>query len=253
MKALVTGASSGIGRDIARELSARGCGLILTARRKDRLEQLARELKTDTRVLPADLSNRKDCFSLYEQVKTENIDILVNSAGFGVFGPFDETSLERELDMIDVDLCALHILTKLFYLDFKKRNSGYILNIASSAAFQPGPLLSSYYAAKAYVLRLTEALAEELRRDGSRVYIGALCPGPVETEFDAVANVRFSVRGLSSREVARYAVKKMLERKTVIVPGTLMKAARFAERFLPEKVIVRAAYHMQHRKTRPAK
>lgn len=251
MKALVTGASSGIGRDIARELSARGCSLILTARREDRLEELKRGLGTEAAVVPADLSDRDACFRLYDRVKPEAIDILVNCAGFGVFGPFDETDLGRELKMIDVDICALHILTKLFYRDFKRRDSGYILNVASSAAFQPGPLLSSYYAAKAYVLRLTEALAEELRRDGSRVSISALCPGPVDTEFDSVADVRFSVRGLPSAFVARRAVEGMFARRTVIVPGAQMKLARFAERFLPEKAVVRAAYHMQRRKTRP--
>ena len=252
MKALITGASSGIGRDMARVLSGRGCDLILTARRTDRLEDLQRELPGGVRGIPADLSKAEDCFHLYEETRQENVDIVVNCAGFGVFGPFDETRLDRELQMIDVDIRAVHILTKLFYLDFKKRGSGYILNVASSAAFQPGPLLSSYYAAKAYVLRLTEALAEELRRDGSNVYVGALCPGPVETEFDSVADVRFSVKGLSSRYVAQYAVEKMFARKTVIVPGGTMKAVRVFERFLPEKTIVRMAYHMQKRKTRPS-
>lgn len=248
MKALITGASSGIGRDIARVLGERGCGLILTARRTDRLEELRRELPGGTKIVAADLSRGEDCFGLYEQTKQENVDILVNSAGFGVFGPFDETDLDRELQMLDVDVRAVHILTKLFYRDFKQRGSGYLLNVASSAAFQPGPLLSSYYAAKAYVLRLTEALAEELRRDGSGVYVGALCPGPVRTEFDSVAGVSFSIRGLSSEYVARYAVEKMFARKTVIVPGTTMKAVRVCERFLPERTIVRMAYRMQKRK-----
>lgn len=248
MKALITGASSGIGRDMARVLGKRGCSLILTARRTDRMEELRRELPGDTKAVAADLSRREDCFGLYEQTKQENVDILVNCAGFGVFGPFDETDLDRELQMLDVDVRAVHILTKLFYRDFKKRGSGYLLNVASSAAFQPGPLLSSYYAAKAYILRLTEALAEELRRDGSGVYVGALCPGPVRTEFDSVAGVSFSIKGLSSEYVARYAVEKMFARKTVIVPGTTMKAVRACERFLPEKTIVRMAYRMQKRK-----
>ena len=251
MKALVTGASSGIGRDMARILSEKGYDLIVVARRRDRLENLQKELKTGVQIIPADLSDEKSCFDLYEQTCGEKPDILINAAGFGLFGAFAETDLQRELQMISVNIRALHILTKLFYRDFVKRDSGYILNVASSAAFQPGPLLSSYYASKAYVLRLTEALAEELRRSGSHVYIGALCPGPVQTEFDSVADVRFSVKGLSSMFVADYALRKMFARKTVIVPGSTMKAARFIERFLPEKAIVRAAYHMQKRKTRP--
>ena len=249
MKALITGASSGMGRDFARELAGRGCDLILAARRVPRMEEIARELKTHVSVIGADLAEAEQCYELHRRTAGERIDILINCAGFGVFGPFDETDLSRELGMIDVNIRALHILTKLFYRDFKERDSGYILNVASSAAFQPGPLLSSYYASKAYVLRLTQALAEELRRDNSRVYIGALCPGPVETEFDSVADVRFSVKGLSSEYVARYAIEKMFRRKTVIVPGFTMKAARFAERFLPDAAIVRAAYHMQRRKS----
>lgn len=253
MKALVTGASSGIGRDIARILSEKGYELILTARRAERLEELKKELKTETRTISADLSRAEDCFSLYEQVKDEKIDILVNCAGFGLFGAFEKTDLNRELQMLDVDIRALHILTKLFYRDFKRRDSGYILNVASSAAFQPGPLLSSYYAAKAYVLRLTQALAEELRRSGSHVYIGALCPGPVDTEFNSVADVRFALKGLTSAYVAQYAIDQMFARKIVIVPGTQLKAVRFFERFLPEKLIVGAAYHMQKKKDGPPK
>ncbi|MVB09707.1 short chain dehydrogenase [Caprobacter fermentans] len=251
MKALITGASSGIGRDFARELSKRGYDLVLAARRVPRMEELARQLQTHVSVVGADLSLKDQCYDLYRQVRGEEIDVLINCAGFGVFGPFDETDLERELNLINVNIRAVHILTKLFYRDFKQRDSGHILNVSSSAAFQPGPLLSSYYASKAYVLRLTQALAEELRRDGSRVYIGALCPGPVHTEFDSVADVRFSVKGLSSEYVARYAVQKMFARKTLIVPGFSMKAALFGERFLPESAVVRIAYHMQKRKTRP--
>lgn len=251
MRALITGASSGIGRDFARELSRRGFDLVLAARRVPRMEKLARELKTHVSVVGADLSRKDQCYDLYRQASGDRIDILINCAGFGVFGPFDETDLERELDLINVNVRAVHILTKLFYRDFKKKGSGYILNVASSAGFQPGPLLSSYYASKAYVLRLTQALAEELRRDGSKVYIGVLCPGPVRTEFDSVADVRFSVKGLSSEYVARYALDKMFARKTVIVPGVQMKAALFGERFLPQATVARIAYHMQRRKTGP--
>lgn len=248
MKALITGASSGIGRDMAKILSAKGYDLILVARRADRLEELKKELKTSAQIISLDLSKEESCISLHEQVKNENIDILINNAGFGVFGAFDETDLHEELRMIDTNIKAVHILTKLFLKDFKVKNSGYILNVASSAAFLPGPLFSSYYASKAYVLRLTQAIYGELRKTGSNVYVGALCPGPVHTEFDTTANVSFSLKGLDSRFVAEYTIKKMFQRKLVIVPGTIMKCAHFFEKFLPDKLLIRFAYTAQKAK-----
>ena len=172
----------------------------------------------------------------------------MNNAGFGIFGSFAEIDLQRELKMLRVNIEAVDILTKLYLQDFKKKNSGMILNVASSAAFLPGPLLSSYYASKAYVLRLSEAIHEELRREKSGVSISVLCPGPVRTEFDATANVQFSVKGLESGYVARYALEKTLRKKLVIVPGLQMKAAHVIERVLPDKLLLRAAFHMQKRK-----
>ncbi len=248
MKALVTGASSGIGRDMAEYLSNQGYELILTARRRDRLEEVQQKLKTKSRIICADLSDPQTCIDLYEQVKDEKIDVLINNAGFGLFGAFDSTDLHEELRMIDTNIKAVHILTKLFLKDMKERDSGYILNVASSAAFQPGPLLSSYYASKAYVLRLTQAVYEELRRAGSHVSVSTLCPGPVRTEFDSVAGVRFSLNGLESRDVAAYALKKMFARKLVIVPGIMMKLLHFSVRLAPDKLILRTAYRFQKKK-----
>lgn len=248
MRALITGASSGIGRDIARELAARGIDLVLVARRTDRLNELADELSVKAEVITCDVSLEEECMRLYDAVKPMDIDILVNNAGFGLFGFFSESDLNRELEMLDVNVRAVHILTKLFLRDFKKKDSGYILNVASSAAFLPGPLLSVYYATKAYVLRLSEAIYEELKRENSRVSISVLCPGPVRTEFDKTANVKFSVKGLESRAVAKTAVNGMFLKKLIIIPGFMMKCARFLERFLPEKWLLKAAYHMQKRK-----
>lgn len=250
MKALVTGAGSGIGREIARELSRRGCSLILVSRRAEPLEELRGELGGDTRAEPCDLSGEEACFALYDRVRGEGIDILVNCAGCGVFGPFLETDLRRELEMLGVNVRAVHILTKLFCRDFSARGSGFVLNVASSAAFQPGPLFSSYYASKAYVLRLTEALNEELRRAGSGVYAGAFCPGPVDTAFGAAAGVKQSLPGLSARRAAKLAVDGMFARKAVIVPGFGMRAALFFERFLPERAVLRITWRIQSRKTR---
>ncbi len=248
MKALITGASSGIGKDIARVLSKMGYDLILVARRRDRLEELKNELKVNVEIICADVSSKENCFEIYEKVKGQDIDILINNAGFGIFGPFLKIDIEKELNMIDVNIKAVDILTKLFLADFKKKDKGYILNVASSAAFLPGPLLSSYYASKAYVLRLTEAVYEELRREKSKVYIGALCPGPVDTEFNNVANVKFALKGLTSEYVAKYAVKKMFKKKLIIVPGFIMKCARVASKIIPEKLLLKIAYNQQRKK-----
>ena len=249
MKALITGASSGIGRDMAINLANRGIDLILVARRKDRLEELKRSLNVNVEIISLDISIKENCYSLYEQVKDKNIDILINNAGFGIFGKFDETDLEKEINMIDLNITALHILTKLFLKDFKKRNSGYILNVASSAAFAAGPLLSSYYATKNYVYRLTEAIYEELRRDKSSVYIGTLCPGPVDTEFNDVAKVKFGVKSLSSKYVADYAIKNMFKRKLIIIPGLTMKVTKVLQKIMPEKLILRICYKIQKKKS----
>ena len=172
MIALVTGASSGIGRDIARSLAMHGINVIITARRRDRLAELKEELTRDFGVkvmcIAADLSDENQCIELYNRVKKYNIDILVNNAGCGVFGDFTSTRLEQELNMLDVNVRAFHILFKLFLRDFEKRDFGFILNTASAAGFLPGPLFSSYYASKAYVVRMTQAVAEELRSKHSR-------------------------------------------------------------------------------------
>ena len=250
MLALVTGASSGIGRDMARELSRRGYDLIITARRRDRLEELAEKLPTRVRVIEMDLSRADNCRRLHELTAEEPVDVLINNAGFGVFGAFEESDLERELEMLDINIRATHMLTKLYLRDFLRRGEGMILNVSSSAAYLPGPLLSSYYASKAYVLRLTEAIHEELRRKGSAVYIGALCPGPVKTEFDRVAGVHFSVKGMDSGRVARYALDQMFRRRMVIIPGAQMKLARQMTRLLPQQMLLRAAWHLQERKAR---
>ena len=248
MKALITGASSGIGRDMARYLASLGWDLILVARREDRLLELKQELSTNVRIIILDVGKQEDCYRLYEETKDENVDMLVNNAGFGLAGEFVKTDLDTELNMIDVNIRAVHILTKLFVKDFAARDSGYILNVASSAGFMPGPLLSTYYATKNYVLRLTEALYEELRRKGSRVKVSVLCPGPVNTEFNQVAKVKFAINGISSEYCARTAINGVLTGKLVIVPGTALKAGLYFRRFAPEKTLLRLAYNFQRRK-----
>ena len=165
MKALITGASSGIGREMAKYLATMGHELILAGRDKDALEELQNELDIESQIVIIDLSDEKKVKELYVLMRNENIDILINNAGFGDFGKFYETDINRELEMINTNIKAVHILTKVFLRDMKKRNSGYILNVASIAAFGPGPLMATYYATKAYVNNLTEAIYEELRRE----------------------------------------------------------------------------------------
>ena len=248
MKALITGASSGIGREIARLLSARGYDLILCARREDRLRQLAAELPTHCHVIAADISDETECRLLYQAARSDDLEVVVNNAGFGLFGRFDETDLDAELRMIDLNIRAVHILTKLAVQDFEKRGRGYVLNVASSAGFLPGPLMATYYATKNYVLRLTQAIREELRRAGSGVKVCALCPGPVDTEFNQVAGVRFALGGLTAQRVARAAVDGLFAGKGVVVPGATMKAMTVARHFAPDTVLARITYHFQHKK-----
>lgn len=250
MKALITGASSGIGRDMARYLAWKGWDLILVARRENRLKELQNELTAvNVRIITTDVGDADCCRALYGMTKDDGVDMLINNAGFGLAGEFASTDLDVELNMIDVNIRALHILTKLFLRDFIARDSGVILNVASSAGFMPGPLLSTYYASKNYVLRLTEAIHEELRRKGSRVTVSALCPGPVNTEFNDVAKVRFAVKGISSEDCARIAVDKALKGKLIILPSASIKLGLFFRRFASEKFLLKIAYNFQRRKS----
>jgi len=247
MKALITGASSGLGREMAVVLSERGYDIIAVARREERLIELKNTLKTNVEIMCLDVTKAEDIEKIV--CSLDDVDIFINNAGFGVFGDLCSSDLERELTMLDTNVKALHILTKQVARKFKEKNSGHIMNVASLAAFFPGPLFSAYYASKSYVFRLTEALYEELRREKSNVYVGVLCPGPVDTEFNKVANVRFALKGLTSEYVARYAIEKMFKRKLVIVPGFIMKCARFASKITPEKLLLRIAYNQQRKKS----
>ena len=195
-----------------------------------------------------DISSKEECIRLYNKVKSENIELLINNAGFGKFGEFNEISLEDELNMIDVNIKGVHILTKLFLNDFIKRDSGYILNVASSAAFEPGPLMATYYSTKAYVLRLTTSIYEELRRKKSNVHVSVFCPGPVRTNFNNVANVKFEIKSISSDYAAKYAIDKMFKNKLVIIPTFYMKALVFLTRLTPTKLLARIAYNIQNKK-----
>lgn len=248
MKVLITGASSGIGRDMARYLSEKGFDLVLTARNMEKLEALKKTLKTDVEIIYSDLSEENAPFLLYKKCRNKNIDFLINNAGYGMFGEFDKTDIMTELNMINVNIRATHILTKLFLKDFKRRNYGMILNIASSAGFMTGPLMSTYYATKNYVLRLSMAIYEELRRSGSNVKISVFCPGPVDTDFNNRAGVSFSVKSISSEYAAKYAIDKCLSGKTMIIPSVQMKLGVFGTRLVPQKLLSAITYNIQHNK-----
>ena len=246
MNALVTGASSGIGKEMAIYLSELGYDLVLVARDKEKLEELISILKTNVTIFDMDLSDNDNCYLLYDKLSKEKIDILINNAGFGLFGDYHDSDLDTEINMIDLNVKALHILTKLF---INNKDIKYILNVASSAGLLPGgPLMSTYYATKSYVRSYSLGLSEELRRNKSDKVISVLCPGPVNTNFNKRANVNFKISGIEARYVARYAIDKLFKRKLIITPGFSVKMGLFFMKFLPTKTLLKLTYGFQERK-----
>lgn len=248
MKALITGASSGIGKNMAYVLANKGIDLILVARSKEEMLKIKDNVKVNVDVIEMDLLKEKNVYKLYDMCKDKCVDILINNAGFGLFGIFTETDLDRELEMIDLNIKAYHILTKLFLKDFVEKDSGYILNVASSAGFMAGPRLSTYYATKNYVLKLTMAINEELRQSGSRVVVSALCPGPVNTNFNKVAKGEFSIKEASPKFVAEYAIDKLFQKKMLIIPTLRIKLGIFLLRLIPYRLQIIYCYHIQGKK-----
>lgn len=248
--ALVTGASSGIGRDISRELAGRGYNLILVSRDEQRLEEVKKEVEVEVTTIPMDLSSSENCKKLHEEVKNKfgNIDILINNAGFGEFGFLTETDLDKEINLINTNITAVHILTKLFLKDMQEVNKGHILNVSSIAGFLPGPLMAAYYSSKSYVLRLSQSIREEIRKQKSNVKICVLCPGPVKTNFNNVAGVKFGLPSFTSEHVARYTVKRMLKNKFLIIPGMTIKLTAFASKIIPSVILSKFVYMSQERK-----
>ena len=243
MKALITGASSGIGRDMAKYLSKLGYDLVIVARRENLLEELKKEITTNCEIEVRDISKIENCRILFEKYK--DVDILINNAGFGAFGEFWETDLEKDLNMINTNVIAVHVLTRLFVEEMQKRNSGKILNVASIAGFMSGPFMAEYYATKSYVIELSLAIREELEKTKSKVQISVLCPGPVQTNFNKVANVKFSTIGLTSDYAAKYAINQFLKGKDIIIPGISIKLLYFINKILPRKWMRTFAYQRQ--------
>ena len=249
----ITGASSGIGREFARRYARLGFRLILTARRTDRLEALAAELtakhSTFCRILPADLEQESECARLCEALTDERIDIFINNAGFGVCGSFLETSGEKELSHGEGQ-CAGHApAVQVRREKDGAQGFGTVLNVASSAGLLPGgPYMAGYYASKAYVVSLTRGVAEELREQHSPVYVCALCPGPVDTEFNDRADVVFALKGITPELCVEEAMRGMLRRKTIIVPSTLMRLATTAQKLVPTPLLMPILAHQQKKK-----
>lgn len=242
--ALITGASAGLGVEFARQLSKRGHSLVLAARRKDRLEELARELG-NARPVAIDLSERDAPAKLQADLAAagEEVDLLVNNAGFGLIGAFAELDAERLRQMIDLNVGALTDLCRAFAPAMVARKSGAILNVASTAAFQPGPKMAVYFATKAFVLSLSEALHEELKPHGLKVT--CLCPGPTRTEFGDIAgfggNGLFDRVAMDSPWVVKAGLDGLDRNRAVVVPGWVNKVTAASPRFAPRAAVRKIA------------
>ncbi len=246
MRALVTGASSGIGYEMAKILDAMGVEVIITGRREDRLRTLADALRNCRKIIVADVSQREECLRLFEEAG--DVDVVINNAGAGIHGAFHETSLSDELSVLDTNIAAVHILTKLYYMHFKEKGKGFLMNVASSAAFFPGPYFASYYASKAYVLRLTQALWKEARSEGIDIGISVFCPGPVNTEFNEKAHVKAPLAGMSAEDAARYAIRGMFRKKCVITSGIGATVSYWISKMLPDRLALDIVAKIQRKK-----
>ncbi|MBK0404479.1 SDR family oxidoreductase [Adhaeribacter sp. BT258] len=253
---LITGASGGIGEEFARIFARNGFDLVLVARQGDKLQELARkfsdQFKTETFVLPVDLVQRASPEHIFETLKTKNIqvEVLVNNAGFGEYGHFEEISLQRQLDMMQLNMTAVVHLSKLFLEQLSPTAEGKILNVASTAAFQPGPLMAVYFATKAFVLSFSEAIANELK--ARRVTVTALCPGPTATDFEKQANLGgsdlFAGKIATPQEVAEAGYEGLMAGKTVVIPGIKNKVLALSSRFAPRDLVTRIVRFMQEKR-----
>ncbi len=249
MYALVTGASSGIGKALARELASIGYDLILVARREDRLIKLKKELEKSESCtcicIECDLSKAKNCVALFKRCKSYPISVVINNAGFGKTGDYNYIPLKDELAMIRTNIEAVHILTKLFSNHIKK---GVILNVASIAAFYPVPIMATYGATKSYILNYSRAVNYELKKEKKPIRICVLCPGPVDTEFNQVAGADFSLKSMSPEQCAKIAIAGMRKGKELIVPGATTKMMSLLSHVSPSSISLPIEYKIQTKK-----
>lgn len=252
--ALITGASNGIGLELARVHASKGDNLVLIARNGKRLNELKSELESQYRVsvytIAKDLSQHNSALDVYNELKEKNIsiDYLINNAGFGDFGMFYQTDWNKEEQMINLNITTLTQFTKLFVKDMVGKKRGKIMNVASTAAFQSGPTMAVYYATKAYVLSFSEAIDNELRDQG--ITVTALCPGATESGFQEAAAMQESklVKGKklpSSKEVAEYGYKAMMQGKTVAIHGFVNALMANLVRFTPRWLVVKLTRAIQ--------
>lgn len=254
--ALITGASSGIGRDLTHCFAADGWSVILTARRETQLQHLAQEVSSkygiSAQVLAGDLSDPKTPEELFKSCESQcwEVGALVNNAGFGNYGTFHESDLQKELSLIQVNITALTHLCKLFIQPMISRQRGYILNVGSTAGFQPGPLMAVYYASKAYVVHFSEAIANELKDFG--IHVSVLCPGPTQTEFVEQAGMEGSklfksMHVMDSSSVAQAGYDGLMTGKTVVIPGLMNKLTVQSNRISPRKWVTKVVRQIQER------
>ncbi|WP_018248495.1 SDR family NAD(P)-dependent oxidoreductase [Orenia marismortui] len=250
---LITGASKGIGYELANIFAQNKFNLILVARSEDKLAEIAKELiekyNINCYIFAADLSSLDNVKKLYNKIQNKGLDVsvLVNNAGFGKLGLFHKTDIETEIDMINLNITTVTFLTKLFLQDMIKMGYGKIMNVASTAAFQPGPYMSVYYASKAYVLSFSEALASEL--NNLKISISTLCPGPTDTNFQDVANMKkvklFESEVMKAETVAKVAYKGLLKGKRIIIPGIQNKLLATSSKLMPSKAITEIVKKLQ--------
>lgn len=259
--AVVTGASSGIGYEFARLLAREKYDVVLVARNLDRLNDIRQEVQTRhgvrALVVPADLTREDAAPGICQEIRSAGlqVDMLINNAGFGYCGPYTEQSWENEQHILQVNLMSLAHLTRLILPDMIARKKGYICNVASTAAFFPGPFMAVYYATKAYVVSYSRALRNELR--GSGVCVSALCPGPTATNFQTVANVQdtrlFQLGNMATAaDVAEYGYRCLLKNKAVAIPGWSNRFLVFTSRFLPRETVTGMVRWVQETKKRSA-
>jgi uncharacterized protein len=252
--AMITGASSGIGLDLA-QLMAPDFDLIITARNQPELQKIAQELEAKhgnhVHVIPADLTHPDAPQQIFSEVERRAlpVDILINNAGFGAYGVFSESNLQKDLEMVQLNIAALTSLAKLALPGMLTRKFGKIMNVASTAGFQPGPLMAVYYATKAYVIMFSEAIANELK--GSGITVTCLCPGATRTKFAQRADMEnsrlFKLGAMRSLDVAKAGYEGMMRGKTMVIPGLFNKVLAQSVRFSPRKLVTAISRSVQKR------